>query len=303
MRLKAASLLIALSAFAAPRALAQGIPGLDLERLQLDPSAAGSLVIGNGEVGVAGTSRTSLSFGYQHNPFMLQADGTFRGRGAGFSDTKTGAVVQDRYTATLGLSLTVIDRLEVYVRAPYVAWQRGDNLTAFGITKPVNSGAGTPSIGLRLGVAGQEEGAPVTIAVAADVLPSWGTEAALAGNSSFAFAPRVEVGHRFSRFLVAAQGFALIREAGIPLRAGDIAGNEYGGGVAVASTGKIRGEISYRIAVNEYKLSTSSEALAGVRYGTGKFEIFALAGPGFGGAPGTPDFRGLVGIALNGAAK
>jgi OmpA-OmpF porin, OOP family len=295
-------LLLALAA-GAPSALAQGYPGLDLERLQLDPSAAGSLVIGSGEVGAAGAARTSMSVGYQHNPLVLLDDGTFRGRGAGTTNAKVGALVGDRYTVALGLSLAVVDRLELFLRAPFVAWQHGFNLVSVGVDKPLNAGMGTPSGGLRLGVVSQAEGAPLSVAVAADLFPSWGTQAALAGNGSFAWAPRVEAGRRFERFQVAAQGYALFRESGIPLRGGEIAGNEYGGGVALSTVGRSRAEVSYRFSLNEYKLSTSSEVLAGVRTGAGPVEAFALAGPGFGGAPGTPTWRALAGIALGNMTK
>lgn len=61
MRLKVATLLIGLSLLVAPRALAQGLPSFDLERLQLDPTAAGSLVVGDGETGLQGSWRVSLA--------------------------------------------------------------------------------------------------------------------------------------------------------------------------------------------------------------------------------------------------
>lgn len=303
MRLKASTLLTALSLLAAPRALAQGLPAFDLERLRLDPAAGGSLVIGSGEVGPAGTSRTSLSVGYEHDPLVLRGDGTFRGRGVGASGGKAGEVVDGRYTVTAGLALTVVDRVEVFLRVPYVAWQHGDNLTGIGVPKPTNNGAATPSAGLRLGLASQADGAPISIAVAAELMPSWGSEQTLATNGGFAWSPRVEAGRRFERFAISAQAFGFFREAGVPLRQGDVAGNEYGGGVAISTLGKVRGELSYRLALNEFKLGYSSEALAGIRYGAGAVEIFALAGPGFGEAPGTPTWRGLVGIALMSSPK
>ncbi len=298
MRLKAATLLVATTLLAAPAARAQQLPSFDLERLQLDPTAAGSLVIGDGETGAQGTWRVSLAAHWEHQPLSLLDDGTLRGRGAGASGTAVGDLVKNRLTFHLGVSVALMDRLELYLRAPVVAWQRGDDLTAIGVPRPQNSGMGTPSFGLRLGVVSQADGAPISIAVAGDVLPSWGTTSALAGNGGFSWAPRIEAGRRFARFLVAAQGYALFREAGIPLFKGDTAGNEYGGGVAVSSLGNLRGELSFRYAVNEYRLSQSAEALAGVRWTRGPVELFALGGPGFRGAPGTPAWRGLVGLAL-----
>ncbi len=303
MRLKVATLLTGLSLLGAPRALAQGLPSFDLERLRLDPAAGSSLVVGNGEVGKAGTSRTSLSIAYEHSPLVLLADGTLRGRGVGQTSDKVGAVVDGRYTATIGLSLALVDNLELFIRAPYVAWQHGDNLVATGVSKPLNNAAGTPTAGVRLGVVNQADGAPLSVGVAAEVAPSWGNDQALAVNGGFSWMPRVEVGRRFASFAVAAQGYGLFREAGIPLAKGDIAGNEYGVGVALSTLGTTRAELSYRFAVNENKISISSEALAGVRYGAGPVELFALAGPGFGAAPGTPTWRGLVGIALVGTPR
>lgn len=304
MRLKATSVLLAVVLAAAARADTNGVPAVDLERLQLDPTAAGSLVIGNGEVGAAGSFRASFSIGYQKDPLVLLKDGTYRGRGLGASDDKAGSLVGKRFTTTLGISVAPVDRMELYLRVPAVAWQGGTDLVyPYAISKPTNNGMGTPSFGLRLGVVGQGEGAPVSIAVAADVFPAWGAEGAAAGNQSWAWAPRVEVGRRFAKFLVAGELYGYFRETTIPLRMGEVMGNEYGGGVAIASLGQLRGELSYRFAVNQYELSKSSELLAGCRYSRGPVELYALVGPGFGAAPGTPSFRALVGVALVPAAK
>src|SRR5512135_158246 len=208
MRLKAAFLLVATTLFAAPVARAQ-TPSFDLERLQLDPTAAGSLVIGDGETGPQGAWRLSLAAHLEHQPLSLLEDGTLRGRGAGAPGTAAGDVVKNRLTFHLGIAVALTDRLELYLRAPVVAWQRGDDLTAVGVPRPQNSGMGTPSFGLRLGVVSQADGAPLSVAVAGDVMPSWGSTAALAGNGGFAWSPRIEAGRRFSSFLVAAQGYAL----------------------------------------------------------------------------------------------
>jgi OmpA-OmpF porin, OOP family len=297
MRLKAASLLVALAALAAPRARAQGVPGFDLERLQLDPTAQGSLVVGSGEVGLAGSSRTSIAFGFQHNPVVLLSDGTFRGRGVGANGTVTGSLVDNRISAAVTGAVAVVDRLEIYFRAPLVAWQHGQNLGASGIGKPQNYGLGNPSVGLRIGLVAQADGAPLSLALAGEIFPSWGTEAAVGGNGGFAWLPRVELGRRFERAQVSANAYALFREANIPLRGGENLGNEYGGGLAVSSLGRVRGEVSLRFAVNEFKLSQSYEALGGVRWAAGPVELYALAGPGFGAAPGTPTFRAVAGLA------
>ena len=71
---------------------------IELERLQLDPSAANSLVVGTGEVNPKGSFRLSAAGHWQHRPLVF-ANGNLYGRRDGAS------VVEDRQTLQLMVGL------------------------------------------------------------------------------------------------------------------------------------------------------------------------------------------------------
>jgi OOP family OmpA-OmpF porin len=82
---------VALGSLTAVRAFAQTTanpPQFELERLELDPSALGSLMVGTGQALEDGTYRIGLAFQYERNPLLLQVNGT-----------NSGAVVANRLTA------------------------------------------------------------------------------------------------------------------------------------------------------------------------------------------------------------
>lgn len=279
-------------------AVAQAIPQpvFDLERLSLDPAAVSSMVIGTGEALPAHGFRLSLAAHYENRPLVLLTDGTVRGGGIG-ADSRQGDLVTHRVTGHLGLAYQLLAPLEVNVRLPVVAWQEG---TA-GLTSPSlsSSGLGGTAAGLRWQAARQGEEAPLSVALASEVVFPGGKKEALAGTDGWAFTPRVEAGHRFSGLVVGAQAGALLRS-----RTTDFGGqdgklrSELQLGAVIATTGApLRGELSVRGSVGRH-IEETVEVLAGGRYAfAGGFEVFALAGPGFRDAPGTPRFRGVLGLA------
>src|SRR5512143_3229389 len=97
---------------AAGTARAQKMPAFDLERLWLDPSARGSLVVGDGEVMPTGEFRGSLTAHYERQPMVLTDVGTLRGRGLVRDNGKVGDLVKDRLTAHLNFAVTLMSRLE-----------------------------------------------------------------------------------------------------------------------------------------------------------------------------------------------
>src|SRR5688572_24629059 len=56
------------------RAQTSGLPVLDLERLELDHSATGSLLVGNGELLPERTLRLELAIHYERDPLRLEID-------------------------------------------------------------------------------------------------------------------------------------------------------------------------------------------------------------------------------------
>jgi outer membrane protein OmpA-like peptidoglycan-associated protein len=285
-------------------ALAQSLPSFDFERLSLDPAARGSLVVGNGEVAPLYGLRLSLGAHWERDPLVLTDAGVLLGRGIDADDPR-GSLVGDRLTLHFGAAATVLSfaedaaSVELSVRAPLVAWQDGDALPGF--DKPSDAGFGRPSVGLKFAFLKQDKGALVSAAFATDVLIPPGTKDALAGETRATVVPRLEIGRRFGGFLMAAQAGGIIRPDKVRLASGETIGDEVTAGLALATTGKLRGELSFlgsSTVSNAESETQRLEILAGLRYAAfGQGEIFALGGPGFFEAPGTPTWRAVLGLA------
>ena len=188
---------------AAATARAQQMPAFDLERLWLDPSARGSLVVGNGEVMPAGEFRGSLTFHYERQPMVLTEAGTLRGRGLFWDETRRGDLVKDRLTAHLNFAVTLVSRLELGVGLPLVGYQAGDSLIPDGFRKPDQAGVGAPTFGLRYGLTSQRAGAGFSSAIGVYVSPPWEDNLLWGGSKGWTVMPRAEVGHDFGRWLLA----------------------------------------------------------------------------------------------------
>lgn len=290
--------LLALTLLTAAGSARAQFTGYDLERLTLDPSARGSLVLGSGETLPEGGYRLSLAAHYERQPLVLTRDGDLRGRGLGAVRGRLGDVVTDRWTAHLGIGLAVTSRLELGVRVPYVFDQSGQDLGG-ALPRLRSSTFGSPSAMLRYGVLSQRDGAPVSAAVAVEAQFPFGTHNDVTGDPGEMIVPRVEVGKRFDGWLLAGDVGANLRTRDTKLTNGEALSHEVLAGIVWATTGApLRYEVSARAAFNFDGLSQSAELLGGVRYALGPVELFALAGPGFLEAPGTPLFRGLVGVAI-----
>jgi outer membrane protein OmpA-like peptidoglycan-associated protein len=276
-------------------ALAQpaGLPEIELERLTLNPSGQGSLLLGTGELLPGGGYRVSLTGHYQNDPLVL-----FEG------EERVGSVVKHRVTGHLAASYGLSDRLEVSAQVPVVLLQRGDDLTSRGVGQPKEGLAlGTPYLSLRLGVLAERDEDPVDLSVGAQVGFPLGSALALARENSLRAIPSVMVGKRFG-FLRAGL------DAGVALRpqvifsddadVRDELGTEMHLGGVLATTGKgLRGELDVLASIPFKREGSSVEALVGARLPLSEaLEAYALAGVGFGDAPGTPTFRGLLGVAF-----
>jgi OOP family OmpA-OmpF porin len=292
--LKAA--LVAVALLTAATAGAQVVPAFDLERLSLDPSAVTSMVVGTGQVRPAGQGRVSLAAHYENRPLVLMTDGTVIGRGLPSDGTRFGDVVENRVTAHLGASITLTDRLEVNFRLPIVVFQDG-TVGLPGVPKVAASGMGTPAVGFRWQLA-EQAGAGLNLAIASEILAPYGSAKALAGNQQWYFTPRVEASRDFGGIVVGGQGGLIVRERTLAFGGGSTLATAAAGGLVVATTGTLRGELSVRGEYSDYKNDASLEALLGARYAMGDFELFALGGPGFNKAPGTPKYRGVLGVAF-----
>ncbi|AKJ03291.1 hypothetical protein [Archangium gephyra] len=268
---------------------------MELERLQLNPGATDSLVVGAGGLLPRCGLRTALVAHYEQDPLVLNLGAQQLGR-----------IVHSRATAHLVASYGVSDWLELGFELPYIVRQKGDGPERTDVLPPVSSAVGSPRLQGRFGLLRQGNGAVMDLAVMLGASLPLGPSEALTyqGSRGLALHGRVGLGR--------ALGFVhLGLEAGISARepvelsptavGGSIVfGSLLEGGVAVSTRGEgLRGELSLRGAIPLTRAPAATELLAGARlplFGK-RFEVFALAGPGFGRLPGTPSFRVLSGLA------
>jgi len=283
-----ASLLFASSALAQPA----GLPEFELERLELNPNGKGSLLMGTGELLEAGGFRLSLAGQYENDPLVMYREGT-----------RLGSVVGDRVTGHLVGAWAPMRWLELGVQLPVVAWQRGDDLSAQGVGAPGTTGLSTPQVHVRLGLLSQRRDAPLDLALELGAGLPLGSADTLSRDSIVRLSPKVMAGRRFGALRAGVEAGMLVRPAVVLSNDGDIQdelGNEVRLGAVLATTGEgLRGELNVRGTVPLTREPSSLELLAGLRLPVGEStEVYALGGPGFGDAPGTPTFRLLLGVAF-----
>ncbi len=260
---------------------------VELERLQLDPSATGSLVIGTGELNPANSFRVSAAGDWEHRP-LVQVDRTdLFGRRSG------DAIVKDRQTLHLTIDYVPVSRIELYARASYVLNQDGEH----GLSAAKSNGFGMPSFGVRIAALSQrDDDAAVNLAFGGEFLAPWGTPGAIAKFSKAGALLKFELGREIGDVVVGAHAGIVAREA-VTFGNANV-GTETFYGAAVALKGTIRPELSVRGASPVDGGPSSAELLAGLRASIGQAEVFALGGPGFFNAIGTPEWRGVVGLAF-----
>jgi outer membrane protein OmpA-like peptidoglycan-associated protein len=267
-------------------------PQIELERLTLNPSGTGSLLVGTGELLTRGGYRFSLTGAYQHDPLALFRDGH-----------RVGSLVKGRMTSHLSASYGLFNWLELSAQLPVVLTQSADDLTQSGLEPPASGpGLGTPYLSVRLGLLSQQDEAPVDLSVGTHVGLPVGSAAALARDGSPRIIPSVMVGRRLGFLRAALDAGVTLRSKTVLVEDGNIQdelGTALRLGGALATTGPgLRGELSVIASLPLAREGSSVEALAGARMPLNTaLEGYALAGLGFGDAPGTPTFRGMLGVA------
>jgi outer membrane protein OmpA-like peptidoglycan-associated protein len=260
----------------------------ELERLELNPGAEGSLVVGMGELLQAGQYRLSAMGHYSYRPLML------------FQQGKPTEVVGGRSTMHVFAAYALTNWLQVGGQVPLVVLQQ------LGPSAPNPEGPrffvlGTPTIGLRLSLLTQDEQGGLDVAVGGDVGLPVGNMDAYARDAGLRYMPRVMVGRRFGFVRAAVDAGLMVRPGGRLTDANseihDELGNELRIGAALVTTGRrMRWEFNVRGMVPLSKQPGSVELMPGVRYLVDpSLEVFALAGVGVGKTPGTPLFRVLAG--------
>ncbi|MFL5358933.1 hypothetical protein [Archangium sp.] len=270
-------------------------PVLELERLQLNPGATDSLVVGAGGLLPRCGLRTALVAHYERDPLVLSLE-----------SQRLGHIVHARATAHLAVGYGVSDWLELGLEVPYIVRQQGDAADITEFQPPVSRALGSPRVQGRLGLLRERDGAAMDLAVSLGASLPLGSPEALTrqGSRGLALHGRVGLGRSLGFLHLGAEVGLSAREpvelsptaVGGPV----VFGNLLEGGVALSTRGEgLRGEVSLRGALPLTNAPAAAELLAGVRLPLfGKtFELFALGGPGFGRLPGTPTFRLLSGLA------
>jgi hypothetical protein len=288
VRSLAALLAVLVAGSAGAQAVAPA-PRIEVERLQLDPSARGSLVVGTGEVALQGSFRLAAAGQREHRPLVLVGTSDYLGRR---SDSSAAEIIGDRDTLHLLASVVVLPRVELYGRINFIVSQGTEGLSN------TSTGFGMPSVGVRLGALQQSAGAPLNIAVAAEFLPPWGDDDLVAKPADPAGLFRLEIGRDLGKAVIGVEGGFLLQDK--QLVGVREMGSEIRYGAVVAAKGAFAPELSYRGAygVDGDKGPGSGELLAGLRLKVGFVEVFGLGGPGFFNRVGTPQWRGLGGLAF-----
>ncbi|HEY8207735.1 MAG TPA: OmpA family protein, partial [Myxococcaceae bacterium] len=145
-----------LSLLAAGPASAQlpNFPQFDLDHLSVDSSAAGSLVVGTGEILPVGAVRFSLAGDYQNNPYRYYDAGQ-----------QIGSIISDRYTVHVVGGFAPVDWLEFGMDLPIIASQTGSvEVVLPGLAEPVRRALGSPTLTARGGLFSQAKGSVFDVA-------------------------------------------------------------------------------------------------------------------------------------------
>jgi OOP family OmpA-OmpF porin len=285
------SCLTLLLAGAAP-AQSLALPSIELERLELNPSGVGSLVLGTGELLPKGAWRLNVAAHYERDPLVLYRD-----------DERVGAMVSSRVTAHVAGAWAVTRQLELGLQLPIVVSQRGEALSLMNAEGMSGAGMATPVLSARLGLLSEQQGQPLDLALELGAGLPVGTGSLLAREAGLRVAPRVMVGRRFGWLRGAVDLGMHVRPARAlsdDAHVADERGSELRLATALVTTGSgLRGELSARASVPVAREGFALEMMAGARVPLTEWvEGYALAGPGFGSAPGTPAFRMLLGVTV-----
>ncbi len=269
-----------------PRAL----PTFELERLTFNPSQQSSLLIGTGDLMPERKFRASLILHYQHDPLVLFED-----------KVRVGSVVKSRLTAHLLAAFGITRWLEASIQLPIVVYQAGDSPPQ--IVTPATAALGTPWLSGSVALLSQAKQQPLDLALSIGLSIPWGNSAALTRDPSVGATVRVGAGRSFGLLRAGAEVGALIRKGAVLSPGQATVGDEVGSTLLLAANlvtthPGLRGELAVLGWVPFTRAKSSMEVMLGGRYPLGPIELFAIAGPGFGSAPGTPSFRVMLGAGL-----
>ncbi|ADO68122.1 OmpA family protein [Stigmatella aurantiaca] len=289
------ALVLSTSALAQPA----GLPEFEVERIEFNPSGAGSLVLGTGQVLPGDSFRLALIGHYENRPLTPSIPDASAENGR-----REVPLINHRTTAHLVGAYGLGGNVEVGLQVPVIlSNERGllEN-TPFG-TPEGGVKLGTPIATFNLGILTQSEAIPVDLAAGVSLGLPLGSDQALARESGPRAIPRITVGRESDGFRTGFElGAALRPRVTIGTGESSEAYNTLRLGTSVATVGEgLRYEGNLLLNIPFGTESLSAEALVGVRGPRSSgIEVFALGGMGFGGTLGTPDFRVMLGAAYGG---
>ncbi|MFL5347473.1 MAG: OmpA family protein [Hyalangium sp.] len=290
-----AALVLSTTALAQPA----GLPEFELERMEFNPSGAGSLLINSGQLLPGGRARVALIGHYENKPLTPElVDASTE---SGFREV---TLVSHRTTAHIVAAYGLGDKLEVGLQVPLIISQEEGSLTNTPFGAPEGGfKLGTPIASFNIGVLQQSENVPVDLAAGVSVGFPIGSADALARENTLRAIPRIMVG-RENEGLRA--GFELGADLRPRVTIGEGDNNEAYNrlrlGATVATVGEgVRYEADILMWIPFGREFLTAETLVGVRGPlSDDVEVFALGGAGFGDTLGNPNFRVMMGAAFGG---
>lgn len=293
--------LVLLCAVLAPGlAVAQGthdLPTFGLQRLQLEPSGLGSLVVGTGRTLDPGVVRVSLQAHYENMPlnFARQWDPA----------VSTSSTVERKLTGHLTAAVGVLPWLQVGAQLPYIFVQAGHETR--GVAPPNGQGLDAPWVSVRAAPLQVKNGAPMNLGVElAAALPVGRAE--ILGRDEYAVNPKLQAGIQGDSFQAGAEVGVYLRPrhdlSPLTGREGDVLGNEVRMGATVTARGAndtaTRPEVSVLLNLPMQGGRPSGELLLGVRkHLPAGVDLYFLGGPGIGTAIDLPGVRLLAGASFS----
>jgi OmpA-OmpF porin, OOP family len=279
----------ALLALAVTSAAAFGQPtpvAADIETQWLDPSARGSLWVGNGLTLPAQTWRLAVALTGSHSNLRSAEGGN--------------VYLRDRLGLTLAGAIGFTGWLEGQVVVPVHFFQTSAPSSA-GITASP-AGLGNPWLLVKLGILDSTR--PLNLSLTAGFGVPVGTSSAF-GNGGPEGLVRLNAGRAFQWLQFGVDLTVLMRQAAdfspLTRSPADVVGSHVSVGAMVTTMNRsgVRPEISVRAYVPLTTARFGLEAQAGVRWPISDLlELFGSLGPGVGGEPSTPTLRGMVGVAF-----
>lgn len=290
--LSAVSALTLLLGSTEARAQQHRLPHFNLQRLELDPAALGSLMVGTGRTLPQGMLRMALQGHYESQPFVFQTRWEPGGN--------TG-LVENRFTMDLTAAYGVLPWLQVAAEVPFIVQQGGR--PQLEVPAPAGAGMGTPWLGVRTALLRQDFGFQVAADLSA-ALPVGKAE--LLARDEYAIHPRLQWGFLAETWQVGGEAGVMLRKrqdlSALSSDPKDIIGNELrlAGTVTSRAGEATRGEVSALVGLPLQGGRIGAELLIAIRrHALPWLDLYVMGGPGVGAGMDTPNFRFVGGASFS----